>query len=80
MNPLLRFVLAVVALIVPPAVVLVDRSPVAVGTVAVAVVALAVFFLLFAGVGAVLWLAAGLTAFWRVLSAGWRRSFDRAVA
>lgn len=80
MNALLRLVLALVALAVPPAVVLVDRSPVGFGIAAVALGALAVFFLLYAGVGALIWLTAGLAAFWRVLAKGMRRSYARAAA
>jgi hypothetical protein len=80
MNALLRLVLALVALAVPPAVLLVDRSVGGFAVVAAALAGLAVFFVLYAGVGALIWLAAGLVAFWRVLASGVRRSYTGAIA
>jgi hypothetical protein len=80
MNGLLRLVLALVALALPPAVILADRSVTGFVIALVAVGALLVFFLLYAGVGALVWLAAGLAAFWRVLAAGARRPHAGAVA
>ncbi len=79
MNAPLRLGLAFVTLIAPPTVVLVDRSPLGWGVAFLALAALAIFFLLFAGVGALFWLAAGLIGFWRVVKAGTRRSFARAI-
>lgn len=55
-----RWLLAVLVLLIPPAILLAKRGVIQIAIAALSVVALLICFLLWAGVGALAWLALGL--------------------